>query len=576
VTVDPFTAGVVANRLASTLAEQQATLVSTAFSTIVRESLDLACGVFDTRGEMVAQSLSGTPGHINSMATGVRHFVEAFPPDGLEPGDVLVTNDPWLTAGQVNDLTVVTPIFRAGRLVAFFASTCHSADIGGRVLSGEARDVFEEGLQIPIVKLASAGRVNEELLAIVRANVRTPGETVGDLYAQMAANEVGGRSLLALLGELGLDELDPVAAEITGRSEHAMRDAIGGIPNGVYEAEAPSDGFDEDVFLRARVTVEDEDLAIDFAGSSPESPHGINLVFNYTHAYASFAVKAAIAPDVPHNAGSFRPVHVSAPPGSVLNCLRPAPVASRHLIGHLLPGLIFRALAPALPGGVIAGSADALWLILWSGRADDGAPFSQTVFQAGGMGARAVKDGLSAIGFPSGVGGVPAEVVEALTPLVQRRRELRADSGGAGRWRGGLGQVSEMTCRSGRPWSVSALVDRTRFPAPGLDGGGDGAAGEVELAGRGPLPPKRTIALEPDARVVLRVPGGGGYGDPFARDPERVLADVVDGYVSIEAARELYGVVIRYSGAPDALVRLPRHFELDEVATDRARRSARR
>ena len=570
--VSPFTVGVVANRLASTLAEQQATLVSTAFSTIVRESLDLACGVFDTRGEMVAQSLSGTPGHINSMATGVRHFVEAFPPARLEEGDVLVTNDPWQTAGQVNDLTVVTPIFHGDRPVAFFASTCHAADIGGRALSGEARDVFEEGLQIPIMKLASAGRVNEELLAIVRTNVRTPGETVGDLYAQMAANEVGGRSLLALLDELGLDELDHVAAEITSRSERAMRDSIRALPNGVYRAESRSDGFDEDVILCATVTVEDEDLRIDFAGSSPESPHGINLVFNYTHAYASFAVKAALAPDVPHNAGSFRPVHVSAPPGSVLNCVRPAPVASRHLIGHLLPGLIFRALAPALPGRLIAGSADSLWLILWSGRARDGSPFSQTVFQAGGMGARAVKDGLSAIGFPSGVGGVPTEVVETLTPLVQRRRELRADSGGAGRWRGGLGQVSELTCRSGRPWSVSALVDRTRFPAPGLDGGADGAPGELELAGGGPLPPKRTLELGPDDRVVLRVPGGGGYGDPFARDPQRVLADVVDGYVSIDAARELYGVAIRYTGAPDALVRLPGHFEIDERETARARK----
>lgn len=571
--LDPFVVGAVANRLASILAEQQATLINTAFSTVVRESLDLACGVFDTRGPMIGQSLSGTPGHINAMATGMRHVLDTYPPQTLATGDVLVTNDPWLTAGQVNDLTVVSPVFRGDALVAFFASTCHAADIGGRVLSGEAREVFEEGLQIPIMRWARAGEVDADLVAIVRANVRTPDETVGDLYAQAAANEVGARGLLRLLDEFELDGVDAVGAEIIARSQAAMREAIAALPDGRWSAQTTSDGFaDEPVRLCVSITVEGEELTIDYAGSDDQSAAGINLVLNYTHAYSSFAVKAAVAPEVPHNAGSFAPVHVTAPQGSILNCRRPAPVASRHLIGQMLPSLIFAALADAIPGRLIAGSADCVWMTLWHGeRADGDGTFAQTLFQAGGMGARVALDGLDATGFPSGVGAVPTEVFEALTPLVQHRRELRQDSGGPGATRGGTGQISELGCRSGRPWTVSALVDRTRHPAAGTQGGHDGAPGELRLADGTALEPKRTLTLEPDAVVVAAIPGGGGLGDPRERDPAHVLADVVDGYVSLAAAREAYGVVIEYLGAPDALVRPPEAYRVDADATARLR-----
>ena len=569
-TLDPFLVGVIANRLVSTLNEQQATLVNTAFSTIVRESLDLACGVFDTRGEMIAQSASGTPGHINAMATGVRHVLDRLPVAELEPGDVLITNDPWMTTGQLHDITIATPVFRAGGLVGLFASTCHAADIGGRGLSGEAREVFEEGLLIPPMKLVRAGAPNEDLLAILRGNVRTPEETVGDVYAQAAANETGARSLIALLDEVGLDSLDEVAAEIIARSERAMREAIADLPNGRYEAEVASDGFDEPVALRVTVTIEDEDVHLDFSGSAPQSPFGINCVLNYTHAYASFAMKAAVAPDVPHNAGSFRPVLVTAPEGSILNCRPPASVASRHVIGHMLPGLIFAALAPAMPSRVLAGSADSLWCTLWRGADRAGERFAQTVFKAGGVGARASKDGLSTVGFPTGVGAVPTEVIETLTPLVNRHRGLRADAGGAGRWRGGLGQVLEMECRSPRSWSVSALVDRTRFAAHGEAGGRPGATGEAWV-GDDPLPTKRQVWLDPGARVTVRTPGGGGWGDPHDREPERVLADVVAGYVTLDAAREEYAVAIDYRGTPDALVRLPEDYVIDRAETARLR-----
>ncbi|WP_432856998.1 hydantoinase B/oxoprolinase family protein [Amycolatopsis sp. CA-161197] len=554
---DPILVGLIGNRLHSILAEQQNALVNTAFSAVVRESLDLACAVFDSRGEMIGQSTGGTPGHINAMATGLRHFVAEYPPETLEPGDVLLTNDPWQTAGQINDITVATPVFAGGRLVAWFASCCHAPDIGGRLVSADATEVFEEGLRLPILKFLRAGEVNADLERLIRANVRTPEETIGDLYAQVAGNDVGAASLVRLLDEFGLTLLDDVAAEIMNRSERALREAITALPDGVYRNELVTDGFDDEpVVLRVAVTVADDEIHVDFAGSSPQSRRGINVVLNYTRAYASFAVKAAISPEVPHNAGSFRPVHVTAPEGSVLNCVPPAPVASRHLIGHFLPSLLIG----ALPDCPVAPSADALWMTIWRGEG-----FMSTVFQTGGMGARGSRDGLSTTGFPSGLRSTPTEVIETSAPLVQGVRELRVDSGGAGQFRGGLGQRTTMAALGGIPWSVNGNVDRVRAAASGVDDGAPGALGRFGLAGGADLPAKSRVALDPRAEVDVVLPGGGGYGDPRRRAVADVLADVVAGYVSAEAAESVYGVVVRYTGAPDALVRLPEDYEVAEL-----------
>ena len=573
VALDPLVVGLASSRLESILEEQQATLVTTAFSTIVRESEDLACGVFDSAGNMIRQSRSGTPGHINAMATGVRHFVSAFPPESLEEGDVLLTNDPWLTAGQINDMTVVTPAFIGGRLMGFFASTCHTPDIGGRILSAEATEVYEEGVRLPRLKLVRAGELSEDVMAIIRANSRIADETEGDLHAQVAANAVGVRGLARVLSDLGLEALDPVGAEICRRSEEAMRSAIAELPDGRYEHEVWSDGFGEPVVLRVALTVDGDEIELDYAGSSPQSDHGINVVLNYTHAYSSYALKLAIAPEVPHNAGSFAPVRVTAPEGSILNCTQPAPVAARHLVGHFLPGLVLGALGQASEDRALAESSDSLWITVWRGEDEGDEAFNLTLFQSGGMGARDGKDGLSATGFPAAVACVPTEVFESLTPLVHGERALIPDSGGAGRWRGGLGQRSRMRCRSGAPWTVSALVDRTQFPADGLDGAGPGAAGALTVGGR-EAQAKRLTRLAPDDEVGLDVPGGGGVGDPHARPVEAVLADVVDGYVTLDGARERYGVAIRYIGAEDAIVRGPETFEVDTEATARLRRSS--
>ena len=560
-TMDPVILEILWNRLLSVCNDQQLTLMRTAFSTVVRESQDLACGVFDAQGRMIAQSQTGTPGHINAMATGVRHFLEAYPPETLESGDVLLTNDPWQTAGQINDMTVLTPVFCKDATVAYFASTCHSPDIGGRLLSAESREIFEEGIRIPITKLFLRGEPNKELIKILRANVRTPEETIGDLYAQTSSNAVGARSLLHFMSEFSLDSIDLLADEIITRSEQALRKAIAALPDGRYTNETWSDGFEEPIRICVAVTIRGEDIDIDFAGSSPQSNRGINVVLNYTQAYASFAIKAAIGSEVPHNHGAFRPVHVTAPSGSILNCSEPAAVASRHLIGHFVPGVIFGALAQAMPGKLMAGGSEPVWISLWRGETSDAqsAPFLLSHFQLGGAGARPSKDGLSTTGFPSGVGGVPVEVIESLTPLFQYHRELRTDSGGAGKFRGGLGQLTEMRCLTGNAWEVSAMADRIQFPGPGIAGGLPGACGQL-LVNDEVMPAKALISLEPGAHVQVNLPGGGGYGNPLDRSVQSVFDDVVSGYVSMEAAEKLYGVRIRFTGSEDQMVRLPEHY----------------
>ena len=570
--MDPVQLEVLWNRLLSVANEQQAALMRTAFSTIVRESQDLACAVFDSRGQMMAQSITGTPGHINPLATGVHHLLAAYPPETLLPGDVLITNDPWMTSGQLTDFTVLTPIFRNGKIVAYFGNLCHAADIGGQVFSGEAKEIYEEGLRVPVTKLFDKGEPNAELLKIVRANVRLPDETVGDLYAQAACNDVGGRALLTMMDEFGLESVDPLADEIISRSEKALREAIRTLADGVYTNEVWSDGFDDQpIKIVVTVTVHGDEVDIDFAGSSPQAQRGINVVLNYTHGYASFAIKAAIAPDVPHNDGAFRPVHVSAPAGSILNCTDPAPVAARHLVGHFVPSAIFGALAHALPGRLLAGGADPIWLSVWRGvRPNSDENYMTAIFQVGGSGARATKDGLTTTGFPSGVAGVPAEVIESLSGMVQSRRELRTDSGGAGNTRGGLGQATEFWNRGEGQWSVSAMIDRTNFAAQGFGGGGPGALGEFSVDGRR-LRPKTVEFMESGQTVLLAPPGGAGYGDPFQRDPQTVLMDVVNGYVSLEAAARDYGVAVKYLGTVDQIVRTPQDYEVDEAETARLR-----
>jgi N-methylhydantoinase B len=531
-TFDPVTLEVCWNRLIGVVNEQATALQRTSFTSIVREAGDLSAGVFDRRGLMVAQAVTGTPGHINSMALAMKHFLAAYPLETLAPGDVLITNDPWKTSGHLNDVTICNPVFRGGDLVAFFASTCHTADIGGHPLSAQARDVYEEGLQIPIMKLHEAGRPNESLVRMIRENVRLPEMVMGDFHAQIAGGAVGGERLLEFMTEFGLARLEPLADEIITRTERAMRDAIRALRPGVYEHSIVSDGFDEPITIRVRCEVRGDELLIDYAGSSPASPRGVNVVMNYTEAYTTYGVKVIVSPDVPNNDGAFRPLRITAPEGSILNVKRPMPVAARHVIGHFLPHVIAGALGQAVPDRVMAEGSANIWGLNVSGRQENGDPFVYFWVCSGGTGARATKDGLSATAFPSGVLGTPVEVIEHLAPLLIEKKALREGSGGAGKYRGGLGQVIAFRGRTETPFTVSILCDRTRLPAAGFLGGEAGALGEVLIDGVRPDNPKAEQTVTPGTLVEVRLPGGGGYR-PFAdRDPDLVAIDSFERYMS--------------------------------------------
>jgi N-methylhydantoinase B len=542
--LDPILLEVLWNRLVSVVEEQARALMRTSFTSVVREAGDLSAGLFDRRGRMVAQAVTGTPGHVNAMATSMHHFLREVPGETLQPGDVLITNHPWRTSGHLNDFTVINPIFRSGEIVAYFGNCCHALDVGGRGLGADARQVYEEGLFVPVTRLFSRGEPNEELFRLLRANVRTPFEVVGDLYAQASSNDVGGARLIEMLEEFGLADIEGLSDEICTRSEKAMREAIAALPDGIYENEAYTDGFDDPIKLSVAVHVEGEEIHLDYEGSSPQSERGINVVLNYTAAYTTFGVKCAISPEVPNNGGSFRPVRVAAPEGCILNATHPAPVGARHIIGHFLPGLIHGALAKAVPEKVVAQGSDSLWNTQISGQREDGEPFTYVFFSGGGMGASSRNDGLSATAFPSGIRGVPAEVIENISPVIMHRRELRANSEGAGRRRGGFGQEMELGVRGNSPWTLSAMYDRTRCPARGLQGGCSGSTGAVRTASGELLHPKRQQRIEGGERVILSLPGGGGFGAATEREPETVARDVTDGLVSVERARDVYKVVL--------------------------------
>ncbi len=540
---DAITLQLLWSRLIAIVEEQAQTLIRTAFSATVREAGDLSAGVFDTKGRMLAQAVTGTPGHVNAMAASVGFFLNKFPIESLAPGDVLVTNDPWEGTGHLNDFTVVTPVFRDGRPVALFAATSHIADVGGLGFGPDARQVFEEGLLVPISRLFAKGVRNDTLFEMIRANVRDPNAAEGDLYSLAACNEAGAKSLLATLDEFSLDGLDLVGAMIIENSRAAMLDEVRRVPAGVYENSMRIDGYDDPVDLVCRLTVGATGIDVDFAGTSPISAHGVNVPLTYTQAYASFGVRCVIGNDVPNNAGSLGVVRVSAPEGAILNAPRPCAVSARHTVGQMLPDVVLGALAKAIPDRVPAEGASCLYLpVLLGGRSIGGAgeDFIVNPFYTGGAGARPGKDGLSCTAFPSGVRNTPVEINEAAAPIVIWRKEYRTDSGGAGRLRGGLGQTLEFAHADGAAFAVSKMFDRTKYPARGRDGGGAGALGAARLADGTPLKGMGREMIPAGARLIVDTPGGGGMGEPFERDRDLVKQDVRQDFVSADAAQKIY------------------------------------
>lgn len=538
------------NRLIAVVEEQAQSLLRTAFGTITREAGDLSAGVYDISGNMIAQAMTGTPGHVNTMATAVAHFFNHFPQATMRPGDVYVTNDPWLGTGHLFDYVVMTPVFLGRRLVAFFASTCHVIDVGGVGMSAKANSSFEEGTLIPHMKLRKEGKLNEELLAIILANSRNPVEVRGDLLSLISANDTGARRLVGMMKEFGLTGIGPLAKHILSQSEKGARDAIRTLPEGSWTYDMPLDGYERPILIKAKLTIAGGKITIDFSGSSPASIFGINSPRTYTHAYSVFGLKAVIAPHVPNNIGSLSCFDLVTEPGTCVDPQRPSPVTARHVIGQMLADCVFGCLAQALPGKVQAESAGSIWILGLNsahGRVpphdtEKATPFGVINIGLGGIGARPGKDGLSTMAFPSGVGTIPVEITETQCPLYFRRKEFLIDSGGAGEFRGGLSQAIEIASREAAPFTISAATfDRIRNPAQGRDGGMPGRTGLARLGSGAELPDKGIHVVPAGDSLVVELPGGGGFGNPRMRAPERVASDIAQGLVSVEAAQRDYG-----------------------------------
>jgi N-methylhydantoinase B len=525
---DPIQLEMLWASLVATVNEQARSLQRTAFSPIVREAGDLANALFDARGRMVAQAVTGTPGHINSLAASAPAILAEYPAETLQPGDVLITNDPYKTAGQLLDVTVLSPVFRPSpsgwergsttrsRVIAFVGSTIHHTDVGGYGIGAGGRDVFEEGLWIPISKLMVGGERNPDVWRFILSNVRQPDHMAGDLHAQVASGEVGAQRLNALCDEHGLDDIEALSDEIVERSEAATRRAIRALPAGTYHATSVldlADGSEIEIVVALTVDPAEGRIVVDYEGTSGASPWGINVARNYTHAYTTFTIRSVLNPEIPNNHGSLAPIEILAPEGSIVHAVPPMPGTARHVVGMFLPMPLLKALAQVVPESVVAEGAGAVWTMQVSGAHPDGSPFITAMFTyAGGVGARANKPGLSATSFPTGVSAVPVEVVEASAPIRFLRKALRPGSGGAGASPGGLGQVVEFTVDTERPWMLNAVSSRLVHGPEGLFGGQPGAGGKFTVDGE-PVTTQSRLTLQPGNVVRLDLPGGGGYGE---------------------------------------------------------------
>jgi N-methylhydantoinase B len=518
---DPIELEILWQSLISTVNEQARALQRSAFSPIVREAGDLANAVFDQRGRMVAQAVTGTPGHINSLAIGASKMLEEITPEQLNPGDVLITNDPYKTAGQLLDVTVLVPVWKEQKgkekqaPIAYFGSTIHHTDVGGYGIGAGGRDCFEEGLWIPICKLMKEGQRNEDVWKFILSNVRQPDHMAGDLHAQMASGEVGAQRLLTLCENHGLENIEDLSDEIVQRSEEATRSSIKELKAGSYSSSALldlADGSKIDIVCSMEVDPKKGEILVDYEGTSKASPWGINVVENYTHAYTTFTVRSVLNPDIPNNFGSLKPIKMRAPKGSIVNAVLPQPGTARHVVGMFLPNALLKALAQVKPESSMAEGSGAVWTMQVNGTHEDGSPFITAMFTyAGGVGARESKSGLSACSYPTGVAAVPIEVVEASAPIYFHRKELREGSGGGGAQTGGLGQTIEFSVDTDNYWELNAVTSRLSDPPKGIFGGESGASGSFQVNGES-VKTQNRIKLEAEDVVRLDLPGGGGYG----------------------------------------------------------------
>ncbi len=554
------------SRLTSIVEEAETTLVRTSYSSTVGEADDHGAALLDATGRILAQTPSGMPAFIAILGRTARTMLGHFPAETLQPGDVLITNDPWICAGHLSDINLLKPIFHRGRVVAIAANTAHLSDLGGRG-SAEAVDLFEEGLRIPPSKLYRAGRPSDDIFNFIRANSRTPKQIIGDLHAQLAANATIEARVLEMLEEYGLDDLDTLSEEIQTRTERAMRAMIAGLPDGEYRGEVWADGYDEPVHIVATVRIADTEIEVDYTGTSPQVGRGINCPLNLTYAETMFPFRC-IAPHIPMSEGALRPIRVTAPEGCIVNPRFPAAVQMRTVVIHNAHAAIFHALSALvpkyLPPDRLTAHSGCINSFRWRG-AWERMPsayrkgfstieerFMQLYLFNGGQGAHGTSDGTNTLSMPDNCSNVPIEVVEYRAPVLFETKALITDSGGPGRFRGGLGQ--RLVMRSLADWPilfVPSSIDRIKHPPIGLNGGLPGGHGAM-LHNDAPLHPRATTTVQPGDRVTIDAPGGGGYGNPAERDPAGVARDVAGGYVSSAAARDVYRVIADAAGHLDA------------------------
>lgn len=521
---DPIFLEVFWTRVRSVVNEAAKLIVRTSFSTLSTEANDFAVVLTDSSGQSLAENSGSIPSFIGTLPRTVQAALQRFDPASMAPGDVFITNNPWIGTGHLNDVSVVKPLFFGDRLVGFAATTAHVPDIGGKIRSVDSRELFEEGLHIPMMRFISGGKVDETLLSLIRTNVRTPEQTVGDIWSLVGACDLIGRRLDDIRREYTLASIDELAGALFDRSEAAMRSAIRALPEGKFSYCMQTDGFDERFTYRVEVSIAGGEIVCDFAGTSPQQPRGINCVLAYTRAMSVYAIKCLLLPDLANNEGLFRPIHVNAPLGSLLNPREPAPVGGRACTGHYVPSVIFGALYEVLPDRVMAGVGSPLWIANLSGTRADGRPFATVLFYNGGLGATSTKDGASAMSWPSNISPTPIEVAEREAPLFFRYKALRSGSGGQGRHRGGLGQEICFVSRHQTPMSIVFLTERIKIAAPGFGGGLDGARGEVLINGV-PIDSRKPHVLEPGDEVVLRTPGGAGFGHTTERSQALIERD---------------------------------------------------
>lgn len=532
--------GIVWQRLTGLMDEIAQTFVRTSFSVVVRENWDLAMSFMDAEGRVFAQSSRSIPSFLGTMPRTLKAILEQHPRETLEPGDVLISNDPWMGTGHLNDITMVRPIFRGGALIAFVGSTFHTVDIGGAP-NPFARDCFEEGLCIPALKIMRRGEENADVIAFIAQNLREASETLGDLRAQFAAFEQAQKRLIRLLDDEKIEDLRQVTNQILDRSEQSMRAMLLAAPDGEFQDEITADGYDEPLTIRCAVRKQGSDLTVDYAGTTDQIDKPINSVMNFTFAYSAYAIKCAFDPSSPNNDGSLRPLNIIAPEGSLVNPRRPAPVWGRHLSGHYLPFAIFGALAQMIPERVAADSGSPIWNIYFKGTDKLRRKFVKMFFMSGGYGARADSDGPACLSFPTNVANSPIEQFEVQTPLIVTEKRLITDSGGAGRFRGGSGQRLSFRSVSDDPLTFLIRHERVEHPPRGLLGGLPGSPGVDMLNGKR-IAAKSVVTMQAGDVATFETPGGGGMYSPAERSIDAIRQDLANGIVSMAAARRDYGI----------------------------------